>query len=354
MKFIPPDSYAARIAADERATERARGLEAQQYKFVPAGFLRETVRAVHGIFSSNSSEQWQRLENMKAIERRFMEGISILRSFSSRLVGEALTREPGTTWVTDIERDNIKLIIMLLASDQRDYVDHPDSEACKKERAAIDRIHQHLELTGAYAFQLTTELNRIQRTRMNAFAADLMGRLRNIAMLLGIRSYGEKTSRSKKVIRQLGIHEGFIDQYLMPADAYMSGVSPEEYAEMSGMERQAAADRRMQNIWSQLSQLQKLLELSGFMAKQEGGRLLTFDEAMQLHEQSRQTPQQYMQATGSRPVFAVGRRTTSCLNPEFAGVWGEKYVEMRMELEQMGVDFEHLRQKVARDSGLRL
>lgn len=355
MKPIPSSSRVAEQFAADREQRRDQHLLQMAYRNVPTLLLKEWAQTIGMLFAKpHQRETWDRKNDMDAQEKRFILGVSKIKALQPRYIPSSLMRPMGDDFVSDFARDGVASVIQFLVDYEREEIAVLDPEERQKQSQTLDNIHKHIQLTGDYAWHLADEWNHATGSRINPYAADSMGRLRNVSMLMGIRGYHEKHLRSKEVCEQLEIHPDFIETFMKPMDVDSSGLHRDQYRNMSGMQRQSAADRRKAQIWPKFTPERKIVEFAGVLAKFSGDRLQSFDEIMDGARSSRTTPEQYINFVGQKPTFLAARSSTDCLNPEFEGIWEEMYREMKQEFEAEGIDFEVLRQQIAQRNGLRV
>jgi hypothetical protein len=356
MKQIPSKPTEALNYAAERANRREAIMLAKAHPKMWA-----PLRAWFHSNCRQTSEQekmWNRMKDMQQMEERFITGVSALLRMK-RYVHSSLSNEPRP-WnrVNHFEngrkQNETRELIEHFVKHEKMRFFSPNPETIESEHQYLDNVHQHLQVSGSYAFHLTSQWNDVTGDSIDPFNAEVFAMLRNIAMLFGIRSYHEKQVKSVEVCEQLGINPLLIRYFFRPLDADSSGIHREQYATMSGMARQAAADKRKGKIMHSMTPAQKIVEFAGTMAKVKGGRLLPFAEVMEGHRASRRTAEAYMDTTKESPVFVAARNPMDCLNPEFAGIWEEIYVDTHAEFAQKGIDFDAVRRIVAQKNGLQL
>lgn len=187
-----------------------------------------------------------------------------------------------------------------------------------------------VELTGAYAEGIGEHLVESQSAELHPQALRAMGYLRSISSFF-VSGYYSRRVLTQILCNRMGIHDVF-REYLLPLGAHLGPLRNDQYSLLDSKRRAGIIAEYCEGLYEAFTPEQRVIELSGVLAKVAGQRIRTVQEIMDILQPTRETRAVYEALRQISSVWMIDEEAGERLQPEFSQGWTRNYRKMYDEV----------------------
>lgn len=218
--------------------------------------------------------------------------------------------------------------------------------------AAIPRqtnvgLYQHLDIAGITARKIAEALSHKVEHAPHPCVLEAAGYLHDVGKLTGIFRYFLTDLIGDAMMSRMGVRPE-IQSTLQPLESYIGPLTLETYRQTSTSIAKTVVHLHSDRILGALSLPQRILAIADAVGKRsrtKSGGLMTFDEMLGYHRETRRTPEDHQrhineQALWPAEIFAYDHMAG------FSEGWERIYSAIRSQLRSLGIELEDIRNRV--------